>query len=107
MPPLDLYIDSVIVAGNGEGNYLNGANWDPADTSNSMTEVEDGIPIPLTIIISRNKKLKTGAKIGIIAAAWIVYLLMGLAGKAIQDNEQIHADSPQTSYSEQTTGGAK
>lgn len=43
MPPLDLYIDSVIVAGNGEGNYLNGANWDPADTSNSMTEVEDGI----------------------------------------------------------------
>lgn len=64
-------------------------------------------PIPLTIIISRNKKLKTGAKIGIIAAAWIVYLLMGLAGKAIQDNEQIHADSPQTSYSEQTIGGAK
>ena len=47
------------------------------------------------------------AKIGIIAAAWIVYLLMGLAGKAIQDNEQIHADSPQTSYSEQTIGGAK
>ncbi|MEE0874999.1 MAG: hypothetical protein UIH27_16265, partial [Ruminococcus sp.] len=61
-------------------------------------------PIPLTIIISRNKKLKTGAKIGIIAAAWIVWLLMGLAGKAIQDNEQIHSDSPQTSYSEQTTG---
>ena len=64
-------------------------------------------PIPLTIIISRNKKLKTGAKIGIIAAAWIVYLLMGLAGKAIQDNEQTHADLPKTSYSEQTTGGAK
>ena len=64
-------------------------------------------PIPLTILIARNQKLKTGVKIGIIAAAWIVYLLMGLAGKAIQDNEQIHADSPQTSYSEQTTGGAK
>ncbi len=43
MPPLDLYIDSVIVAGNGEGNYLNGADWDPADTSNSMTEVDDGV----------------------------------------------------------------
>ena len=54
-------------------------------------------PIPLTIIISRNKKLKTGAKIGIIAAAWIVYLLMGLAGKAIQDNEHTHADPPQAS----------
>ena len=64
-------------------------------------------PIPLTIIIARNKKLKTGAKIGIIAAAWIVYLLMGLAGKAIQDNEQTHAGLPKISYSEQTTGGAK
>ena len=64
-------------------------------------------PIPLTILIARNPKLKTGAKIGIIVAAWIVYLLMGLAGNAIQDNEQIYVDSPQTSYSQQTTGGAK
>ena len=55
-------------------------------------------PIPLTIIIARNKKLKNGAKVGIIIAAWIVYLLMGLVGKAIQDNKQIHADLPQTSY---------
>ena len=64
-------------------------------------------PIPLTIIVSRNKKLKTGAKIGIIAAAWIVYLLMGFAGKAIQDNEQPHADSPMTSYTEMSSGGVK
>ena len=48
-----------------------------------------------------------GAKIGIIAGAWVVYLLMGLAGKAIQDNEQPHADSPLTSYTEMTTGGVK
>ena len=34
---------SVIAAGNGEGNYLNGANWDPCDTSNAMEEVTDGI----------------------------------------------------------------
>ena len=34
---------SVIAAGNGEGNYLNGANWDPCDTSNAMKEVADGI----------------------------------------------------------------
>jgi len=34
---------SVIAAGNGEGNYLNGANWDPCDTSNAMEEVADGI----------------------------------------------------------------
>ena len=34
---------SVIAAGNGEGNYLNGANYDPCDTSNAMEEVADGI----------------------------------------------------------------
>ena len=35
-------------------------------------------PIPLTIIIARNKKLKTVIKIGIIIADWIVYLLIGI-----------------------------
>ena len=64
-------------------------------------------PIPLTILIARNQKLKTGVKIGIIAAAWTVYLLMGLSGKAIQDNDQTHADSPQTSYSEKITSDTK
>ena len=38
-----VYCYSVIAAGNGEGNYLNGANWDPCDTSNAMEEVADGI----------------------------------------------------------------
>lgn len=65
-------------------------------------------PIPLTIIISRNQKLKTGAKIGIIAAAWIVYLLMGIAsGTASSNKVQGAASSTQTSYSQQTTGVAK
>lgn len=64
-------------------------------------------PIPLTIIISRNKKLKTGAKIGIIAAAWIVYLLIGIAGNAAKENEQTESPSTQTSCSEHTTEGAK
>ena len=39
----EVYCRSVIAAGNGEGNYLNGANWDPCDTSNAMEEVADGI----------------------------------------------------------------
>ena len=38
-----LSVFSVIAAGNGEGNYLNGANWDPCDTSNIMHEIADGI----------------------------------------------------------------
>lgn len=36
-------IYSVIAAGNGEDTYLNGANWDPSDTSNAMKEVSDGV----------------------------------------------------------------
>ena len=60
-------------------------------------------PIPLTIIISHNKKLKIGAKIGVIAAAWIVYLLIGIIGNAAKVNEQSSSLSPQKSYSEQTT----
>lgn len=60
-------------------------------------------PIPLTIIISRNKKLKIGVKIGIIAAAWIVYLLIGIIGNVVKGDERAESPLPQTSYSEQTT----
>ena len=60
-------------------------------------------PIPLTIIIVRNKNLKTGAKIGIRAAAWVAYLLIGLIGRAFQDNDQAKTPAAHTSYSEQTT----
>ncbi|MEE1016456.1 MAG: dockerin type I repeat-containing protein, partial [Ruminococcus sp.] len=34
---------SIIAVGNGEDTYLNGANWDPCDPANAMTEVADGI----------------------------------------------------------------
>ena len=56
-------------------------------------------PIPLTIIISRNQKLKTGVKIGIIAVAWIVYLMIGIVGNVTKGNEQADSTAPQTSYS--------
>ena len=39
----DLDIFSVIAVGNGEGNYLNGANWDPCDTANALEEIEEGV----------------------------------------------------------------
>lgn len=59
-------------------------------------------PIPLTIIIARNKKLKTVIKIGIIIAAWIVYLLIGIGSGAVNKNkEQSVIASTQTSYSVQ------
>ena len=37
-------------------------------------------PVPLTILMVRNQKLSKPVKIGIIAAAWIVYLFIGFAG---------------------------
>ena len=63
-------------------------------------------PIPLTIIIARNKKLKTGVKAGIIIAVWVLYLLIGIVGGAAnRTKEQAKTSFTQTSYSEQTTGG--
>ena len=35
-------------------------------------------PVPLTILMLRNQKLSKPVKIGIIIAAWIVYLIIGL-----------------------------
>ena len=61
-------------------------------------------PIPLTIIIARNQKLKPGVKIGIIVAAWIVYLLIGIGSGAANNNiEKRVTASNQTSYSIQET----
>ena len=36
-------LESIIAVGNGDGTWLNGANWDLTDTSNLLTEVEPGI----------------------------------------------------------------
>ena len=63
-------------------------------------------PIPLTILISRNQKLKIGVKIGIIAAAWVFYLILGIAsGASAENKEQSVTASTRTSYSQQTTAG--
>lgn len=37
-------------------------------------------PLPLTILLLRKKEMKPAVKYGIIAAAWIVYLIIGLLG---------------------------
>ena len=61
-------------------------------------------PIPLTIIVSRNKKLKAGAKIGIISAAWSAYLLIGIGyGTTKNTREDTEVLATQTSYSIQET----
>ena len=59
-------------------------------------------PIPRTIIIARNKKLKPLIKAGIIIAAWVLYLLIGIASGATNKNkDQSTTHSPQKSYSVQ------
>ena len=37
--PTELVVESMRTVGNGDGNWLNGVAWDPADDSNLMTEV--------------------------------------------------------------------
>ena len=43
-------------------------------------------PLPLTILLLRKKEMKPALKYGIIAAAWIVYLLIGFSGTSNNDN---------------------
>lgn len=39
-------------------------------------------PVPLTILLLRKKDMKPAVKYGIIAAAWVLYLIIGIAGNA-------------------------
>jgi len=41
--PTGLDIDAIRTVGNGDGTWLNGANWDTADDSNMMTEVAPNV----------------------------------------------------------------
>lgn len=50
-------------------------------------------PIPLTILMVRNQKLKLWAKILIIAAAWALYLVIAFSGKS-SNNNSINEESP-------------
>ena len=41
--PTGIEIDAIRTVGNGDGTWLNGANWDTADDTNKMTEVSEGV----------------------------------------------------------------
>ena len=41
--PITFEIEAIRAVGNGDGNWLNGSAWDPADDINMMTEVADGV----------------------------------------------------------------
>jgi ribosomal protein L40E len=59
-------------------------------------------PVPLTILIVRNKKLNKWVKIGIIAVAWILYLIIAFdGGGSTNDSETINKNQGATESSQQ------
>ncbi len=64
-------------------------------------------PVPLTILMLRKKDLSNSVKYGVIAASWIVYLLIGLFGSPNDTKSTTTADTSQIATqatSEATTG---
>ena len=59
-------------------------------------------PVPLTILMLRNQKLSKPVKIGIIVAAWIVYLIIGLVGGGSGDNKDSSNANTETTTIEQS-----
>lgn len=50
-------------------------------------------PVPLTILILRNKTMNQGVRIGIIVVAWLVYLFIGLGNSTSSDGKE---DAPKS-----------
>ncbi len=59
-------------------------------------------PLPLTLILLKKKDMKPALKYGIIAAAWIIYLLIGICGNADKQTEVSKNNPTIPSISEQT-----
>lgn len=57
-------------------------------------------PLPLTILLLRKKDMKPVLKYGIIAAAWIVYLIIGFAGSSGDNTEKNTAEHSSSSIVE-------
>ena len=86
-----------------------GATWYPSDDSAPVKKRKTWLwvlgwlfifPVPLTILMLRNKKLKPALRYGIIAVAWIIYLIIGLGGSSGEEpsssetEKGIHEDQP-------------
>ena len=64
-------------------------------------------PLPLTILLLRKKDMKPALKYGIIAAAWIVYLLIGLSGGFGDSNKNTTEQSSTPAVVESTQTAAQ
>lgn len=62
-------------------------------------------PLPLTLILIKKKEIKPALKYGIIAAAWILYLIFVFFGKSSDNKANPETDkTPQTSLVQETEG---
>ena len=96
--PTDLVIESMRAVGNGDGNWLNGAAWDPAADDNLMTEVAPKVyEITYTDLDAfDNYQVKFAAN-GSWAANWGgVYEGSGVVSEAIfnKDDPQMAIEVP-------------
>lgn len=64
-------------------------------------------PVPLTVLMLRKKDMKPAAKYGIIAAGWIVYLLIGLFGSSGSAGEGTPRNQTPISSDAETIGSSK
>lgn len=56
-------------------------------------------PIPLTILLLRKKEMKPAWKYGIIAAAWIIYILLMIFAARDEKKPEKKVETPQSSTS--------
>jgi len=80
--------------------YANAPSSQPAKKKHTWLWILGWIyifPVPLTILMLRNQKLNKWVRIGIIAAGWLVYLMIGLSGFTSADV------SSETSYYQQNS----
>ncbi|MGI6020188.1 MAG: Ltp family lipoprotein [Lachnospiraceae bacterium] len=78
-----------------------GATWYPSDQTEPVKKRRTWLwvlgwififPVPLTVLMLRKKEMKPVIRYGIIAAAWIVYLIIGFSGKS-SDNKKAVSES--------------
>lgn len=95
------------------GNNTRSSKQDPSNKRKTWLWVLGWIfifPLPLTILLLRKKEMKASAKYGIIAGAWIIYLIIGIAaGKGSTENNNrgiIESQSTEMTRTDNTTGTA-
>lgn len=59
-------------------------------------------PLPLTILLFRKKEMKPALKYGIIAIAWIIYIIIGLSGKSENSNDNTTVTGNNSTVVEET-----